>query len=115
MANDINSITLVGRLVRDVEEKALSNGSTHATATLAVNRSVYRGGQWENEASYIDVELFGSSADFIAKYAGKGKMIAVAGYIKQARWEKDGQKFSKIQIIADTVQILGGKDNGGNV
>ena len=110
---DINSVTIIGRLTRDIELKSTAGGTTVGKASIAINRRVKRGGEWTDEPSFFDVVMFGKTAENIAKYAGKGKQIGISGELEQQRWEKDGQNRSKIVIIANSVQLLGGKSDGG--
>lgn len=117
---DINHVILIGRLTHDIGTDSRSfaytpNGTARANVSIAVNRSVKRGDKWEDEVSYFDVTIWGKTAENLKPYLTKGKQIAVDGYLRQDRWEKDGQRFSRINIQADTVQLLGGKDagNGG--
>ena len=113
MANsDINSVIIVGRLTRDVELKYMNNGNAVASMSIAVNRSKREGDQWVSEAHFFDVSYFGKGAEAVKPYLTKGKQIAVQGSLRQNRWEKDGQKQSRVVIVADSVELLGG--NGGN-
>lgn len=119
---DINHLTVIGRVVRDIGGNSFGytpSGTARLNLSIAVNRSEKRGGQWADKASFFDVTVWGKTAENIKPYLSKGKQIAVDGYIDQQRWEKDGQKFSKVVIIANAVQLLGGKEsqdtaNGGN-
>lgn len=116
MANDINTVILIGRLTHDIGERDfayLSNGTARANVSIAVNRSRKNGEQWVDEVSYFDVTIWGKSAENLKPYLTKGKQICVDGYLKQDRWEKDGQKFSKVAVVANTVQLLGGRTDGG--
>lgn len=113
MANDINHVTIVGRLTRDAEISYLPSGAAVAKISIAVNRSRKNGDQWVDEVSYFDSAIFGKTAENLRQYLSKGKQIGLEGHLKQDRWEKDGQKFSKISIIADNVQLLGGRSDGG--
>ena len=110
---DINSVNIIGRLTRDIELKSTAGGTTVGKASIAINRRVKRGGEWTEEGNFFDVVMFGKTAENIAKYAGKGKQIGISGELEQQRWEKDGQQRSKIVIIANSVQLLGGKSDGG--
>lgn len=116
---DINRVVLVGRLVRDLgnDQRDFAytpNGQARANISIAVNRSRKQGEQWVDEANFFDVTIWGKTAENLKPYLTKGKQIAVEGYLKQDRWEKDGQKFSKVQIVASNIQLLGGRsDNGG--
>lgn len=123
---DINHVTLVGRITRDVgsDERSfavLPSGQARATVSIAVNRSRKGAdGQWVDEASYFDVTIWGNQASSLKQYLTKGKQIAVEGYLRQDRWEKDGQKQSRVTITATNVQLLGGRSegnqqNGGSV
>ena len=112
MANDINHVTIVGRLTRDAEISHLPSGAAVAKISIAVNRSRKNGDQWVDEVSYFDSAIFGKTAENLKPYLSKGKQIGLEGHLKQDRWEKDGQKFSKISIIADNVQLLGGRSDG---
>lgn len=113
-SSDLNSVILVGRLTRDAELTYLQSGTAVAAISIAVNRSRREGEQWVNEANFFDVSYFGKPAEALKPYLTKGKQIAVQGALKQDRWEKDGQKFSRIRIMATNIELLGGRsDNGG--
>ena len=116
MANDLNNVVLIGRLTKDANIAYNNNGTAIATVSLANNRSVKRGDNWETEVSYFDVSIFGKTAENLKPYLLKGKLIAVEGALRQDRWEKDGQKFSRVVIIANNIQLLGGNgvNGGGN-
>ena len=110
---DLNDVVLIGRLTRDLgtDERSFSyvgNGTAKAVVSLAVNRSVKKGDKWEDEVSFFDVTIWGKMAENLKPNLVKGKQICVRGYLKQDRWEKDGQKQSRINIIAESVQLLGG-------
>lgn len=62
-----------------------------------------------DEVNYFDLTIWGKTAENLKPYLTKGKQVAVEGHLKQDRWEKDGQKFSKVSIVADNIQLLGGK------
>lgn len=107
---DINSVVLVGRITKDVgsDERSFSyvgNGIAKAVVSLAVNRAVKKGDKWEDEASFFDVVFWGKMAENLKPRLTKGKQISVSGYLKQDRWEKDGQKQSKVYINAEQVEI----------
>lgn len=119
MANDMNKVILIGRLTRDLgaDERSFGyapNGNARANVSIAVNRSKKSGDQWVEEVNYFDVTIWGKTAENLKPYLTKGKQICVEGYLKQDKWEKDGQKQSRITIVADNVQLLGGKSEGNN-
>ena len=112
---DLNSVIEIGRLTRDISERDFTYttaGKARLNLSIAVNRSEKRGGEWADKVSFFDVTVWGKTAENIRPYLHKGKQIAVDGYLDQQRWEKDGVKYSKIVIIADNVQLLGGNENG---
>ena len=111
MSNDYNKITLIGRLTRDIDLKYTTTGTAIAAVSLASNRSVKKQDNWETEVSYFDANIYGKMAENLKPYLSKGKMILIAGRLKQDRWEKDGQKFSRIKIEVEEVQLLGGNSS----
>lgn len=111
MSNDLNKVELIGRLTRDAGLKYTSTGTAIAAVSLASNRSVKKQDNWETEVSYFDASIYGKSAENLKPYLTKGKTIAIAGHLKQDRWEKDGQKFSRIKIEVEEVQLLGGNSS----
>lgn len=117
MSNDMNHVFLIGRITRDLEDKTFSpakdvNGKSRANLSIAVNRSVKKNNEWVDEASFFDVTLWGKQGEWLYKEGAKGKQIAVDGYLKQDTWEKDGKKNSKVVIIANNIQLIGGKSQG---
>ena len=111
MSNDYNKITLIGRLTRDIDLKYTTTGTAIAAVSLASNRSVKKQDNWETEVSYFDANIYGRMAENLKPYLIKGKMILIAGRLKQDRWEKDGHKFSRIKIEVEEVQLLGGNSS----
>ena len=112
---DLNSVIEIGRLTRDINERDFAYttaGKARLNLSIVVNRSEKRGGEWADKVSFFDVTVWGKTAENIRPYLHKGKQIAVDGYLDQQRWEKDGVKYSKVVIIADSVQLLGGNENG---
>ena len=112
---DVNSVILIGRTTHEIDERSFgytTGGTARLNISIAVNRREKRNGEWTDRVSYFDVTVWGKTAENIKPYLNKGKQIAVDGHLDQQRWEKDGQKFSRVVIIADQVQLLGGKDAG---
>lgn len=111
---DLNHVIEIGRLTRDISERDFgytTGGTARLNLSIAVNRSEKRNGAWQDKVSYFDVTVWGKTAENIKPYLHKGKQIAVDGYLDQQRWEKDGVKYSKVVIIADNVQLLGGNES----
>ena len=108
---NINSVTVTGNLVRDSELRD-AGSSKVLNFSVAVNESVKKGDSWESYPNYIDVTLFGKRGESLAQYLKKGQKVGVQGKIHQDRWEKDGQKFSRIIVRAEEVELLGSKGSG---
>lgn len=116
---DLNHVVLIGRLTQDLgsDERSfgyVGNGQARANVSIAVNRSKKEGDQWVEEVNYFYVTIWGKTAENLKPYLTKGKQICVEGHLKQDRWEKDGQKQSRVSIVADNVQLLGGKSDSNN-
>ncbi len=105
---DINRVTLVGRLTRDAELRHTSGGLAICSMGLAINRRRKQGDEWVDEANFFDIVLFGRLGEAISQYLTKGRQIGVDGELRHNRWEQDGQRRSKVEIIANNVQLLGG-------
>ena len=113
---DLNHVVLVGRLTRDAELKSIASGQTVCKFSIAVNRRRKNGDQWEDEPNFFDVVVWGRQGETLHQYLVKGKMVGVDGELRQDRWQQDGQNRSKVEIVANYLQLLGGGGNasGGN-
>lgn len=111
--SEVNSVILIGRLTRDAELKYSSGGMPICRFSLAINRRKKDGDNWVDEANFFDIVLLGKMGESINQYLVKGKQIAVQGELRQDRWEQDGQNRSKVEILANNVQLLGGGSGGG--
>lgn len=110
---DLNMCIFVGRLTRDGELKYTTGGVPIVNFSIASNRRVKNGDNWEDAASFFDVTLFGKLGESIAQYLTKGSQVAIEGELRQDRWQdKEGANRSKLFIVADTVQLLGGRQRG---
>ena len=101
---DINNVTIVGGLVKNAEFRHIG-GVTNARFTLAVSRGRKNGDKWEEETSYIDMECWNKLADAMEGRLAKGTKVTIAGYLKQDRWEKDGQQRSKLVVVATEIDV----------
>ena len=70
-------------------------------------------GEWVEETTFVDVTLWGRTAEIAGEYLGKGSSVLVEGRLKLDSWEKDGQKRSKLRVVAENMRMLGGKGGGG--
>lgn len=107
---DLNCVNLVGRLTRDMEVRYTNNNAPIGNFSLAVNRTKKEGDKYVDEGNFFDCTLFGKFAETMKPYLLKGKQVAISGSLKQDRWEKDGQKQSRVSIIVNNIQLVGGRD-----
>lgn len=111
---DFNKLFMSGRLVKDIDSRDVGN-STVISGTVASNRSVKKGEQWEEVATFIDFKLWSKSPKQVEFYKGslkKGAKVTLEGMLIQETWEKDGQKHSKLLIQTDKVDVSG--NNGSS-
>lgn len=112
--SNIAKAFVVGNLVRDPELKQLPSGTSVCELVVAANNTYKKGdGELVEEVSFLEVEVFGPQADACGRYLAKGRQVAVDGTLRQDRWElDDGSKRSKVRIVGQNVQFLGGKGEG---
>src|SRR4030095_4384535 len=115
MARSFNQVILMGNLTRDPELRQTPNGHSVASFSLALNRS-YKGsdGEWQEANDYIDVVAWGPLGERVAQYLTRGRPALVNGRLQSRSWEQDGQKRSKVEVVAQDVTFLGGPGGGGN-
>jgi len=111
---DLNHVVLIGRLTREAELKYTAGGQAVCKFSIAVNRRKKTGDQWEDEANFFDIVVWGKQGESLHPYLIKGKMVGVDGELRQDRWQQDGQNRSKIEIIANYIQLLGGQGSGSS-
>lgn len=118
-ATNINRVVMTGNLTRDPELRSLPSGMSVCSLRIACNtRRKGSSGEWEDKPNYFDVTVWGAQGDNCARYLAKGRPVAIDGRLEWREWvERDsGQRRQAIDIIADSVQFLGGRDEapGGN-
>jgi single-strand DNA-binding protein len=116
MPANINRVVLVGNLTRDPELKHLPSGTALCSLRLAVNtRRKDESGQWTDKPNYFDISVWGAQGENCAQYLAKGRPIAIDGRLEWREWEAtDGSgKRQAVEIVADNVQFLGGRDGDG--
>ncbi|HWF56369.1 MAG TPA: single-stranded DNA-binding protein [Solirubrobacteraceae bacterium] len=113
---NINRVVLTGNLTRDPELRTTPNGLAVCKLGVAVNtrRKNGQSGQWEEKPNFFRVTVFGAQGENCANYLKKGRPVAIDGRLEWSQYEREGQKIESIDIIADSVQFLGGRDDAGN-
>lgn len=108
MAN-FNRVILAGNLTRDPETRFLPSGTAVTEFGIAIN-SRYKSkatNEVKEEVSFFDIVVFGKAGEACAEHLVKGSPVLVDGRLRQRTWEKDGQRRSKTEVVADNVQFLG--------
>jgi single-strand DNA-binding protein len=113
MARSFNQVVLMGNLTRDPELRQTPNGQNVCSFSLALNRS-YKGadGNWQEATDYIDIVAWGPLGERVAQYLSKGRPCLVNGRLQSRSWEQEGQKRSKVEVVAQDVTFLGGPGGG---
>ena len=105
--SDFNKSFVMGRLVRNAETKTTSEGLFIAHFSIANNQSKKnQDGTWGETVYYFDFSLYGKRAEALAPYLVQGQLVAIEAHLIQRRWEKDGKKFSKLEIAVDNIQLV---------
>jgi single-strand DNA-binding protein len=113
MARSFNQVILMGNLTRDPELRTTPNGQSVCSFSLALNRS-YKGadGNWQEATDYVDVVAWAALGERVAQYVTKGRPVLVSGRLQSRSWEQEGQKRSKVEVVAQDVTFLGGRPDG---
>ena len=117
MARGFNKVVLMGNLTRDPELRTIPSGQNVASFSLAVNRSWKNAsGEQQEAVDYIDCNIWGKPAEIITQYMKKGSAILVSGRLQQRTWEQEGQKRSKVEVVVEDFNFVGGgtSDGGGS-
>lgn len=106
--SDFNKCFVMGRLVRNTETKTTADGLFIAHFSIATNQAKKnQDGTWDKVAHFINFSLYGNRANALAPYLIQGQQVAIEGHIIQRRWEKDGKKFSRLEIAVDDIKLIG--------
>jgi single-strand DNA-binding protein len=116
-ATNINRVVLTGNLTRDPELRSLPSGMSVCSLRVACNtrRKNNASGEWEDKPNFFDVTVWGAQGENCARFLAKGRPVALDGRLEWREWQdKDGNNRQSIDIIADAVQFLGGREEGAN-
>jgi single-strand DNA-binding protein len=115
MAN-LNKVMLMGNLTRDPEVRYTPKGTAVAELGLAINR-VYSAdnGEKREETTFVDVTLWGRTAEIAGEYLKKGRPVFIEGRLQLDSWDdkQTGQKRSKLKVVGEAMQLMGGRGDGG--
>ena len=108
---DLNVVTILGRLTRDVELKQ-TNGGTVARFSLANGYRKKQGSEYVEATNFIDCVAFGKTGEAIQKYVSKGQRLLVSGELRWSSWESDGKKQSKLEVLVESFNFIERKESG---
>ena len=108
---DLNVVTILGRLTRDVELKQ-TNGGTVARFSLANGYRKKQGSEYVEATNFIDCVAFGKTGEAIHKYVSKGQRLLVSGELRWSSWESDGKKHSKLEVLVESFNFIERKESG---
>jgi single-strand DNA-binding protein len=113
-ATNINRVVMTGNLTRDPELRSLPSGMSVCSLRIASNtRRKDQSGEWIDKPNYFSVTVWGAQGENCARFLSKGRPIALDGRLEWREWQaQDGAKRESIEIVADSVQFLGGRDEG---
>lgn len=114
MAASFNKVILMGNLTRDIELRHTQSGTAVTDLGLAVNdKRKNANGDIIEETVFVDITLWGRTAEVAAEYLGKGSPVLIEGRLKLDQWESDGDKRQKLKVVGDRMQMVGSKGGGG--
>lgn len=109
----LNRVILIGNVTRDVELRYTQSGMAVTEIGLAVNERKKSGNEWVDETVFVDVTLWGRTAEVAGEYASKGSPVAIEGRLKLDKWQdQQGNNRSKLGVVADRFQLLGSRSGG---
>lgn len=104
----LNKVFLLGNLTRDVELRYTPQGMAVADLNMAINRTFARGGEQKEETCFVNVVVWGRTAELCNQYLAKGSTVLVEGSLQYDQWQTDaGERRSRLRVRADRVQFLG--------
>jgi single-strand DNA-binding protein len=111
--SNFNRVILMGRLTRDPELRYIPSGMAVSEVGVAVSdKRKNAKGEWVEETTFVDVTIWGRTAEVVNEYLSKGSPIFIEGRLKLDQWETDGQKRSKLRVVCERMQMIGGKGEG---
>ncbi len=113
-ATNINRVVLTGNLTRDPELRSLPSGMSVCSLRIASNtRRKGASGEWEDKPNFFDVTVWGAQGENCARFLSKGRPVALDGRLEWREWQDQaGNNRQSVEIVADSVQFLGGRDEG---
>lgn len=111
---DINVVSVTGRVTRNAECKYTNSGTATLTVSIANNRRRKVNDTWQDDTSYFDIQMWGKMAESLAPKLTKGTQLSVQGTLRQDRWEQDGESRTRILIVAEKVVLTSKREEQNN-
>jgi len=105
-----NKVILVGHLTRDPELRYIASGTAICSFGIAINEKYKSGDEWKEKVHFVDITVWGKQGENCAQYLNQGSQALIDGKLNYQTWEKDGQKRSKLEVVANNVQFLNSKE-----
>ena len=113
-ASNINRVVLTGNLTRDPELRSLQSGTSVCSLRIASNSRRKENGEWVDKPNYFSVTVWGAQGENCARFLSKGRPVCIDGRLDWREWQgQDGQKRESVEIVAESVQFLGSRDDNG--
>ena len=113
-ASNINRVVLTGNLTRDPELRSLQSGTSVCSLRIASNSRRKENGEWVDKPNYFSVTVWGAQGENCARFLSKGRPVCIDGRLEWREWQgQDGHKRESVEIVAESVQFLGSRDDAG--
>ena len=113
-ATNINRVVLTGNLTRDPELRSLPSGMSVCSLRIASNSRRKENGEWVDKPNYFSITVWGAQGENASRFLSKGRPVAIDGRLEWREWDTpEGHKRQAVDIIADSVQFLGSREDGG--
>ncbi len=113
--SSLNKVMLMGNVTRDIEVRYTAKGTAVADVGLACNRRTKQGEEWVDETTFVDVTVWGRTAELAGQYLSKGRPVFFEGRLQLDSWQdqQSGQKRSRLKVVGENMQFIGGQQGGG--
>jgi len=109
--SNFNKVILLGRLTREPELRFTNSGTAVCSFGLAVNEKYKSGDEWQEKVHFVDISVWGKAGENVAQYLKKGSQALIDGKLNYQTWEAQGEKKSKLEVVANNIQFMDKKDN----
>lgn len=114
--SSFNKVMIMGNVTRDIELRYTSKGTAVTDLGVACNRRFKQGEEWVDEVMFVDVTLWGKTAELAGKYLRKGRGVFIEGRLQKDTWvdQQSGKKRSSLKVVGENIQFIGGGGGQGD-